>query len=61
MVGAGRMANGMHYPSVAAFDDAEIVGIAEMDVERLHGTANRYGVPQELPAMGRPAYSTIDA
>ena len=47
MIGAGEMANNVHYPSLASFDDVEIVGICEQDRLRLTETADKYGIPQE--------------
>ncbi len=44
MIGAGNMANNVHYPSLASFDDVEIAAICDLDPERLHTTANKYGV-----------------
>jgi len=44
MVGAGGMANSVHYPSLASFDDVEIAAICDLDPERLNATADRYGV-----------------
>ena len=44
MVGAGRMANRVHYPSLASFDDVEIAAICDIDQERLTATADKYGV-----------------
>jgi virulence factor len=44
MVGAGVMANKVHYPSLASFDDVEIAAICDIDRERLHATADRYGI-----------------
>ena len=44
MVGAGGMANSVHYPSLASFDDVDIVGICDLDSERLTKTANQYGI-----------------
>jgi virulence factor len=43
-VGAGGMANGVHYPSLGSFDDVEIVGISDLDAERLNSTADKYDV-----------------
>ncbi len=45
MVGAGRMANGVHYPSLNSFDDVEIAALCDLDEERLHETATRYEIP----------------
>lgn len=44
MIGAGRMANSVHYPSLASFDDVEIAAICDIDTSRLHATADKYGV-----------------
>ncbi|MGQ9555151.1 MAG: Gfo/Idh/MocA family protein [Anaerolineae bacterium] len=44
MIGAGGMANRVHYPSLASFDDVEIVAISDLDQGRLNSTADKYGV-----------------
>ncbi len=44
MIGAGCMANTVHYPSLAAFDDVEFAGICDLDAQRLHATADRYRI-----------------
>ena len=44
MVGAGGMANGVHYPSLASFDDVEIAAICDLNKERLNTTADTYKV-----------------
>jgi len=44
MVGAGGMANSVHYPSLASFDDVEIAAICDIDEERLTKTADKYGI-----------------
>ena len=44
MVGAGRMANKVHYPSVAHMDDVEFAGICDIDTDRLRTTAEMYGL-----------------
>ena len=44
MVGAGGMANAVHYPSLAEMKDVNIVAIADLDDQRLNGTADKYGV-----------------
>ncbi|MBT3274776.1 MAG: hypothetical protein HN368_16590 [Spirochaetales bacterium] len=41
------MANNVHYPSLASFDDAEIVGLCERDRGRLDSTADKYGIAEE--------------
>jgi predicted dehydrogenase len=44
MIGAGGMANAVHYPSLASFDDVEIGGICDLDTDRLTTTADKYGI-----------------
>lgn len=44
MIGAGRMANNVHYPSLASFDDVEIAGICDLSPAALNATADKYGV-----------------
>lgn len=44
MIGAGQMANKVHYPSVSSFDDVEIVGVCDLNQERLERTADVYGI-----------------
>ncbi|MDI9548873.1 MAG: Gfo/Idh/MocA family oxidoreductase [Chloroflexota bacterium] len=44
MIGAGSMANRVHYPSLASFDDVEIAAICDVDGERLRTTADLYNV-----------------
>jgi virulence factor len=44
MIGAGSLANSMHYPSLAEFDDVEIAAICDLDEERLKRTAGKYEV-----------------
>lgn len=44
MIGAGGMANSVHYPSLASFDDVEISAICDLDENRLNSTADKYNV-----------------
>ena len=44
MIGAGGMANQVHYPSLASFDDVEIVALCDLDPVRLNATAGTYGI-----------------
>ncbi len=44
MVGAGSMANTVHYPSLASFDDVEFAGICDLNTERLNKTADQYNI-----------------
>jgi predicted dehydrogenase len=43
-IGAGAMANRVHYPALAELDQAEIVAVCDLDEKRLHETADRYEV-----------------
>ena len=44
LIGAGGMANGVHYPSLAAFDDVELVGLCDLVEDKLSSTADRFGI-----------------
>ena len=44
LIGAGRMANAVHYPSLASFPDVTIAAICDLDPVRLNQTADKYGV-----------------
>jgi virulence factor len=44
MIGAGGMANTVHYPSLASFSDVEIAAICDLDLQHLTATADKYGV-----------------
>jgi len=44
MIGAGGMANRVHYPSLASFKDVEIAAICDLNEERLNTTSDKYGV-----------------
>lgn len=44
VIGAGSMANRVHYPSLASFPDVEIAAICDIDPARLATTAEQYGV-----------------
>jgi virulence factor len=44
VIGAGRMANSVHYPSLASFDDVEIVGICDLFPGPLNETADKYKI-----------------
>ena len=43
-VGAGSLANAVHYPSLAEMEDVEIAAIAELNPDRLEKTASKYRV-----------------
>lgn len=58
MIGAGAMANSVHYPSLASFEDVEIAAICELDIGRLHTTADRYGVERRFVCQTLDDYKT---
>ncbi len=47
-IGAGGMANRVHYPSLASFRDVEVVAVCDLDEGRLNRTADRYGVERRF-------------
>ena len=50
LVGAGDMANRVHYPSLASFDDVEMAAVCDLDADRLHTTADKYGIEKRYVA-----------
>ena len=44
LIGAGGMANAVHYPSLVEMPDAEIVALCDLDDDRLNTTADRFGI-----------------
>ncbi len=44
VIGAGQMANSVHYPSLASFEDVDLIGICDINAEALNATADKYGV-----------------
>jgi predicted dehydrogenase len=46
IIGAGAMANTYHCPSLASFDDVEVVAVCDPAGEMANGTANRFGIPR---------------
>ena len=44
MIGAGGMANRVHYPSLYELEDAEMVAVCDLDEERLRATADKYEI-----------------
>jgi predicted dehydrogenase len=45
MIGAGRHACRVHYPSLALLDDAEMVAVAEFSEEKRDAVREEYGIP----------------
>lgn len=44
LIGAGGMANGVHYPSLVTFDDVDLVGLCDLVPEKLKATAEKFGI-----------------
>ncbi|MCG9129308.1 Gfo/Idh/MocA family oxidoreductase [Candidatus Poribacteria bacterium] len=44
LIGAGGMANGVHYPSLSEFEDVNLVGICDLEESKLHDTAERFKI-----------------
>jgi len=44
LIGAGVMANNVHYPSLAQFPDVEMVGLCDLVEEKLKATAERFQI-----------------
>lgn len=44
LIGAGMMANKVHYPSLVSFDDVEIVGLCDLIRKKLNATAKKFGI-----------------
>jgi virulence factor len=43
-IGAGSLANSVHYPSVAEDEQARLVAVCDLNEERLQRTSDKYGV-----------------
>jgi virulence factor len=44
LIGAGGMANRVHYPSLAEFPDVEMAALCDLDEEKLQATAAKFGI-----------------
>ncbi|NLF02215.1 MAG: Gfo/Idh/MocA family oxidoreductase [Anaerolineales bacterium] len=44
LIGAGSLANQVHYPALTSLADVEIVGLCDLDAGRLARTAERFGI-----------------
>lgn len=47
-IGAGSLANNKHYPSLFEMEDAEIVGISDLSVERMDQTASKFNIKNKF-------------
>ena len=46
LIGAGGMANGVHYPSLSECEDVNLVGLCDLVPSKLQSTAERFGIEQ---------------
>ncbi len=46
LIGAGSMANRVHYPSLYQFQDVEMAGISDLIEEKMFSTAKKFGIPR---------------
>lgn len=46
LVGAGSMANRVHYPSLAEFEDVEMAALCDFIPEKAEQTAEKFGIPK---------------
>ncbi len=46
LIGAGGMANGVHYPSLRACEDVHLVGLCDLVPSKLQATAERFEIDQ---------------
>ena len=46
LIGAGGMANGVHYPSLTECDDVNLVGLCDLIPSKLQATAERFEIEQ---------------
>jgi virulence factor len=44
LIGAGGMANSVHYPSLVSFPDVEIVGLCDLVPDKLKATAEKFSI-----------------
>lgn len=44
LIGAGNMANNVHYPSLREFKDVEMAGLCDLDAKKLEETARKFNI-----------------
>jgi len=52
-IGAGEMANAVHYPSVKEYPNAELVAVCDIDSKTRTDTADRFGIRARYPDYKR--------
>ena len=60
MIGAGGMANGVHYPSLASFDDVEITAICDLNIDTTERVANQFNIDQKYTDFEKMIQSDLD-
>ena len=45
-IGAGGLANGVHYPSVASLPDVDLAATCDLFADKAQATAERFGIPR---------------
>lgn len=58
MVGAGRHAGAVHYPSLASFEDVEMAAVCDLDIERAKAAADRFGIEKRYTDYRRMVEET---
>jgi len=58
-IGAGKMANRVHYPSLAEIEEVEMIAICDLDEKRLNDTANKYGIKYRFVSYEK-MFSKVD-
>ena len=51
IVGAGNIATNAHMPAYAACDKAEVVAVADLNLERAEAFAKRFGIPHAYASV----------
>jgi len=47
LIGAGGLANAMHYPSLSEMNDVDMVAISDLIKEKAAATAARFGIQRQ--------------
>jgi len=48
LIGAGSMANGVHYPSLKEMDDVEMAGLCDLVEDKLNATADKFEIEKRF-------------
>ncbi|MFR5864939.1 MAG: Gfo/Idh/MocA family protein [Acutalibacteraceae bacterium] len=51
IVGAGNIATNAHMPAYAVCDKAEVVAVADLNLERAQSFAKRFGIPNAYASV----------